>query len=117
MLEHLKDEGRRMGVVSAKRRPTVERVFEGAGIGKYFDVIVGSDATERHKPFPDPLLHAMKELDAGPDETAYVGDSPFDMAAAKAAKVFAVAVAWGGIHRVEDGDVLVESPEELLGVL
>jgi pyrophosphatase PpaX len=117
VLAQLKREGRRLGVVSAKRSPTVERVFEGAGIGTYFDVVVGSDATERHKPDPEPLLHALKELGAQPAEAAYVGDSPFDMAAAKAARVFAVAVAWGGIHRVEDADVLVESPEELLGVL
>jgi pyrophosphatase PpaX len=117
VLAQLKQEGRRLGVVSAKRRPTVERVFEGAGIGQYFDVVVGSDSTERHKPHPDPLLHALKELDARPEDAAYVGDSPFDMGAAKAANVFAVAVAWGGIHRVEDADVLVESPEELLGVL
>jgi len=117
VLAQLKSQGRRLGVVSAKRRPTVERVFEGAGIGRYFDVVVGSDATERHKPHPDPILHALAELDAGPEDAAYVGDSPFDMAAAKAAGVFAVAVAWGGIHRVQDADVLVEMPEELLGVL
>ena len=117
VLAQLRGEGRRLGVVSAKRSPTVQRVFEGAGIGKYFDVVVGSDATKRHKPNPEPLLHALRELDAPPSDAAYVGDSPFDMAAAKAAGVFAVAVAWGGIHRVEDADVLVESPEELLGVL
>ena len=117
VLAQLKEEGRRLGVVSAKRRPTVERVFDGAGIGKYFDVVVGSDATERHKPHPEPLLRALDELGARPEDAAYVGDSPFDMAAAKAAHVFAVAVAWGGIHRVEDADVLVESPEDLLGVL
>jgi pyrophosphatase PpaX len=117
VLAQLKSEGRRLGVVSAKRRPTVERVFDGAGIGKYFDVVVGSDATERHKPHPDPLLKALEELGAHAEDAAYVGDSPFDMAAAKAAHVFAVAVAWGGIHRVEDADVLVESPGDLLGVL
>jgi pyrophosphatase PpaX len=117
VLAQLKEEGRRLGVVSAKRSPTVQRVFDGAGIGKYFDVIVGSDATKRHKPDPEPLLHALKELGAQPSDAAYVGDSPFDMAAAKAANVYAVAVAWGGIHRVEDADVLVESPEDLLGVL
>jgi pyrophosphatase PpaX len=117
VLAQLKDEGRRLGVVSAKRSPTVQRVFDGAGIGTYFDVIVGSDATERHKPHPEPLLYALKQLDAQPADAAYVGDSPFDMAAAKAANVFGIAVAWGGIHRVEDADALVESPEELLGVL
>ncbi len=117
VLAELKRQGRRLGVVSAKRRPTVERVFAGAGIGTYFDVVVGSDATERHKPHPEPLLYALRELGAVPAEAAYVGDSPFDMAAARAADVFAVAVAWGGIHRVADADVLVETPEELLAIL
>jgi pyrophosphatase PpaX len=117
VLRTLKSEGRRLGVVTAKRRPTVERVFAGAGIGEYFDVVVGSDSTTRHKPDPEPVLHALAELGARPEEAAYVGDSPFDMAAARAAGVYAVAVAWGGIHRVEDADVLVESPRELLGRL
>jgi pyrophosphatase PpaX len=117
VLSALKRDGRRLGVVTAKRRSTVERVFAGAGIGEYFDVVVGSDSTTRHKPDPQPILHALAELGAQAGEAAYVGDSPFDMAAARAAGVYGVAVAWGGIHRVEDADVLVESPEELLGVL
>jgi pyrophosphatase PpaX len=117
VLRTLHAEGRKLGVVSAKPSPTVERVFRGAGIGEYFDVIVGADKTEKHKPDTEPLLHALEHLGAAPPHAAYVGDSPFDMQAAKAAGVFAVAVAWGGIHRVEDGDVLVETPEELLAVL
>ena len=116
-VEQLKAEHRRLGVVTAKRRPTVERVFAGAGIGDFFDVVVGSDDTERHKPHPEPVLKALELLDARPLDAAYVGDSPFDIAAARAAGVFAVAVGWGGIHRVEDADAVVGTPEELLGVL
>jgi pyrophosphatase PpaX len=117
VLRTLNAEGRRLGVVTAKRRPTVERVFAGAGIGMYFDVVVGSDATERHKPDAEPILHALEQLQASPEEAAYVGDSPFDVQAARAARVFSVAVGWGGVHRVTDADAFVESPEELLGVL
>jgi pyrophosphatase PpaX len=117
LLRQLKAEGRRLGIVSAKRRPTIERVFQSAGMGEYFDVVVGSDDTERHKPDPEPVLKALELLEAEPGDAAYVGDSPFDVAAARAAGVFAVAVGWGGIHRVEDADAFVETPEELLGVL
>jgi pyrophosphatase PpaX len=117
VLARLKGEGRRLGVVTAKRRPTVERVFAGAGIGRYFDVVVGSDATERHKPYPEPVLHALELLEAEPSDAAYVGDSPFDVECARAAGVFSVAVGWGGIHRVEHADAFVETPEELLAVL
>jgi pyrophosphatase PpaX len=117
VLAQLRRDGRRLGVVSAKRRPTVQRVFEGARLDDYFDVVVGSDDTDRHKPHPEPVLKALEWLGARPEHAAYVGDSPFDVAAARAARVFAVAVGWGGIHRVEDADAFVETPEELLGVL
>jgi len=91
-LAQLKREGRRLGVVSAKQGPTVRRACEGAGIGAFFDVVVGSDDTDRHKPDPEPILKALELLHAPPEEAAYVGDSPFDVAAARAAGVFSVAV-------------------------
>ena len=117
VLERLREEGRRLGVVTAKRRPALDRAFAGAGIGNYFDVVVSSEDTERHKPDPEPVQKALELLDAQPRDAAYVGDSPFDVAAARAANVFAVAVGWGGMHRVDNADAFVEKPEELLGVL
>jgi len=117
VLRALRGEGRRLGIVSAKRRATVERVFAGTGIGDYFEIVVGSDDTLKHKPDPEPILRALELLSAPPQEAAYVGDSPFDVAAARSAGVFAVAVGWGGIHRVDDADAAAESPEELLGIL
>jgi pyrophosphatase PpaX len=117
VLAQLKGEGRRLAVVSAKQQPTVRRAFESAGIGDFFDVVVGCDDTDRHKPDAEPILKALELLEARPAGAAYVGDSPFDVAAARAAGVFSVAVGWGGIHRVEEADAFVERPEALLGVL
>ena len=64
VLVALKDEGRRLGIVSAKRRSTVELAFARVPLGHLFDVIVGGDETERHKPSPDPLLLALERLGA-----------------------------------------------------
>src|SRR5207244_13327656 len=61
-----------------------------------FDAVVASDDVARNKPHPDGILRALELLDARPDEAAYVGDSPFDVEAAKRAGVYAVAVGWGG---------------------
>jgi pyrophosphatase PpaX len=117
----LSRQGRRLGVVSAKRRATVALAFAQVPLGHLFEVIVGGDDTERQKPDPAPLLFALDRLGARPEDAAYVGDSPYDMQSAKAAGLFAVGVSWGGIHRrealVEYADAIVDSPEELLAVL
>jgi len=123
VLPRLRAEGRRLGIVTAKRHRTVglalDRFPELAG---QFEVIVGFEDTDRHKPDPDPVLAALRKLGADPSQAAYVGDSPFDIQAAKTAGVFAVAVSWGGIHsderlREEEPDAFVRTAPELLDVL
>jgi pyrophosphatase PpaX len=123
VLPRLRAEGRRLGIVTAKRRSTVQLAFDHLpGLEDNFDLVVASEDTERHKPDPAPLLLALEGLQARPDQAAYVGDSPFDVRAAKAAGIFAVAVGWGGIHSAptllaEEPDAYVETAEELLDVL
>ena len=122
VLARLHEAGRRLGVVTAKRRDTAELAFATVPLGHLFEVIVGGDETERHKPDPEPLLLGAERLGADPAQTAYVGDSPFDVLAAKAAGMYAVAVTWGRIHdrsKLEAAapDAIVEAAEELLGVL
>ena len=122
VLERLHAEGRRLGVVTAKRQATVGLAFRVLPLGHLFDAVVASDDVARNKPHPDGILRALELLHARPEDAAYVGDSPFDVEAAKRAGVYAVAVGWGGIHpreRLEAcaPDVFVESAEELLGVL
>jgi pyrophosphatase PpaX len=123
VLPRLRSEGRRLGIVTAKRHATVRLAFDRLPeLESNFDVVIASDDTERHKPAPDPVLAAVERLGADLGDAAYVGDSPFDIRAAKAAGVFAIAVAWGGIHaddvlQREEPDAFVRHAEELLGVL
>lgn len=123
LLPRLRDEGRRLGIVTAKRRETVGLAYDRFPLlAEVMEVLVGAEDTERHKPDPDPLLAALERLDARPGDAAYVGDSPFDVRAAKAGGLYAVAVAWGGIHHAdalaEEGpDLLVHEPLELVGAL
>jgi pyrophosphatase PpaX len=122
LLARLHGEGRRLGVVTAKRRVTVELAFAHIPLVDFFDVVVGGDETERHKPDPEPLLLAADRLGIDPATAAYVGDSPFDIRAAKAAGMYAIAVTWGRIHdrsrlEHEHPDAIVENTEQLLAAL
>jgi pyrophosphatase PpaX len=119
VLLRLHEKGHRLGVVTAKRRSTVELAFARVPIGHLFETVVGGDETQNHKPDPEPLLLAAERMNARPDETAYVGDSPFDIRAAKAAGMHAIAVTWGRIHdrerlEREEPDAIVDTAEELL---
>jgi pyrophosphatase PpaX len=120
VLDMLRAQGRRLGIVTAKRHKTVQLAFRHLPLAHYFDTIVAGDDTTRHKPYPDPLLLGLEQLAARADEAAYVGDSPYDMQAAKAAGVFAIGVTWGKIHArdaLSDADVIVDTAEELLAAL
>lgn len=121
-LERLRKEGCRLGIVTAKRRATVELAFDRVPLRHVFETIVGGDETDRHKPDPEPLLLAAGRMGATPAETVYVGDSPFDIRAAKAAGMGSVAVTWGRIHdraklEREQPDAIVDTAEELLAVV
>jgi pyrophosphatase PpaX len=119
-LEALCARGQRLGIVTAKRRATVDLAFAQLPLAHLFETVVGGDETERHKPDPAPLQLALERLAADPADAAYVGDSPYDMQAARAAGLFAVGVTWGGIHGREaltDAELIVDRAEELLDVL
>ena len=64
----LKEQGRRLGIVTAKRRATVDIAFRYLPLEAFFEVVVGSDDTERHKPDPEPLRFALESLGASAEE-------------------------------------------------
>lgn len=123
LLPGLRAEGRKLGIVTAKRHRTVALALDRfPALRADFDIVVAHEDTDRHKPDPDPVLHAIDRLGGAPEQAVYVGDSPFDVQAAKSAGAFAVAVGWGGIHPderllAEEPDAFVRSPAELLDVI
>jgi HAD superfamily hydrolase (TIGR01509 family) len=111
VLERMDSRGIVQGLVSSGDRPRVRREIRDFGLEGYFGsaVICGGD-TVRRKPDPEPLLVGLNRLGVGPDEAAYVGDSPEDVAMAKAARVFAVGIPGGFPNR----DALAAAEPDLL---
>ncbi len=95
VLEGLAARGVRLGLVSGKSRVGIERTVSFTGLDRFFRVRIGADDCPTGKPDPGPLHLAAARLGADPARTAYVGDAPVDVRAAKAAGMWAVAVRWG----------------------
>lgn len=93
-LEHLKDKGIKMGIVTSRVRKSTLDAIKNFNIEHYFDVIVAADDVEKHKPNKEPLIKAIDELNSTTKETLYVGDSKFDMECAINAEITPVLVGW-----------------------
>ena len=91
---------------------------QALGLERFFGAVVCGGETARRKPDPEPLLAALERLGLLPAETAYVGDSPEDVAMAKAAGAFAVGIPGGFPNRealaASRPDLLAPSLEEAL---
>jgi pyrophosphatase PpaX len=122
-LARLRAGGLRVAVVTSKRRFSVTMALESfPGLGEVVDRFVTMEDTAEHKPHPAPLLKGLEFLgNVPPEEAAYVGDSPFDVAAAKAAGITSVAVSWGAFSedtlRSAEPDHLVEDIDSAVNVL
>ena len=120
-LARLRWAGVQVAVVTSKRRFSVDMALKNfPGLGEVVDQWVTMEDTNEHKPRPEPLHKGLELLGNVPrEEATYVGDSPFDVAAAKAARVKSIAVSWGAFseealraagpdHLVPDLDAAVD---------
>jgi len=107
-----------MGIVTSKVGFMAERALVHVGLARYMRCVIASDSTTRHKPEPEPVLMALEQLGSTPANALYVGDSPYDMQAARAAGVHALGVRWGAFSTetlLDAGaEAVLRSPGELL---
>jgi pyrophosphatase PpaX len=122
-LYRLRAAGVRIVVVTSKRRRSVEMALEKfPGLDLVVDLFVTMEDTTEHKPHPEPLLKGLALAgDVPKDKAVYVGDSPFDVQAAKAAGLTSVAVSWGAFSedtlREAEPDHLVPDIDTAVDVL
>jgi pyrophosphatase PpaX len=121
LLAALRARGYRLGIVTSKGRPAAGLAFALCGLDALVDVTICAEDTARHKPLPDPLLAAAARLGTPPGRCLYVGDTPHDLQAARAAGMLAVAATWGAGTAdelaAESPDLWLDTPLALLDAL
>jgi phosphoglycolate phosphatase len=106
-------------VLSNKRTGYSIEILEGLGVAGYFDKILGSDSVREKKPSPVPVLDIMNEYRVRRDETIMIGDSNYDIQAARAAGVKIIAVTYGfrKFEELESADYIIDRFSDILDIV
>jgi phosphatidylglycerol:prolipoprotein diacylglycerol transferase len=105
VIEQLKSQGYRVGIVSSKKKEICLLGLSQFGMENEFETIIGHDEVKKHKPNPEGIFNACKAMNVGHDDVVYVGDSSSDIFAAHEAGVFSI----GFVFNPERRETLVAS--------
>ena len=95
VLRELADRGIAMAVVTNKFESFARQILATLGLADHFFAIIGGDTMGkgRAKPAPDPIFEAIER--GGGGSFAFVGDSSYDVMAARAAGVPVIGARYG----------------------
>lgn len=120
-LDSLKAEGYRMGIVSSKLHDMVYKGLKIIGFESYFECIIGLDQVSQHKPDPEGILVALKQMQGYRDHSLYIGDTTNDVLAAINARAFAVGYTTNPLRKqslkASQADYVMDEFDELINIL
>ncbi len=110
------------GIVTNKHTHLSHPLINYFGWASRCCCIISGDTLSTVKPHPEPLLHACQLAKANPQHCVYIGDTPGDIEAARAAGMQSIAVSYGYLPKdsnpVEWGaNAVALSPEDIILIL
>lgn len=100
-LYKIKEMGVKQGIVSSKRKMSLEITLKAKKLEDVFDILVTKEDTKIHKPEAEPLLYTVRKLGVDLKKTMYVGDAIGDIRCAKNAGMDSVFVSWSAMPHKE----------------
>lgn len=101
LLQRLKDNGFVLAVASSAKAKELDPLLDAAGVRDLIDKQTSSDDAEESKPDPDIVAAALKRAGCPASRAIMIGDTPYDVEAARGAGVRVVAFESGGWHASE----------------
>ncbi len=91
LLEYLKEQRYRLGIVTGSVRAQVEPVL-GLEMMSFFDCLVAAEDVEYGKPDPEPYIRGAQKLGCTPSACLVIENAPLGISSAKAAGMSVVAI-------------------------
>jgi HAD superfamily hydrolase (TIGR01509 family) len=95
LVQHMRSENLRL-VIASSSGEELPALLAQADLRDLLDTAVSSDEAKESKPDGDIIEVALKKAGVQPGEALMIGDTPYDIAAAKAAGVKCIALRCGG---------------------
>jgi HAD superfamily hydrolase (TIGR01509 family) len=96
LVARLRHDGYRLGVASSAQPAELEPLLKLAGVEDLLRERTSAGDVEESKPEPDIVLAALRKLRLGPSAAVMIGDTPYDVEAARRAGVALIAFRSGG---------------------
>ena len=120
VLEHLKKNQVRMGVISNKLHSLAVK-----SVNTYFDSyemkVIGAEGGFPRKPDPNSSLYMLQHYNCSSSDALFIGDSIIDIKTAQNANISYVGVLWGNgmakDFKKQKSDFIIETPKDLLSIL
>ena len=118
VLENIKIKGYKLALASTKFRIFIIEALDHFNFTNYFDVIVSGYEVKNHKPAPDIIIEAAKQLGIKLSECVYIGDSISDIEAGRSAGTTTIAVLTGAASKEQmltvNADFVIHSLDSLI---
>ena len=130
MLETLKADSCKLGIVTSKMHDTI---FEGSRIGcalelekmeigGLFSAVIGLEDVQKPKPDPECIHLALNKIGISPEHTLVAGDTIADIAAARAAGCKSCLAVWGipgktAPPKAKAADFIACEPHDIIKIL
>ena len=102
VLHALEERACAWGIVTNKPHRLTRLLLDALGIAERPACVVCGDRVVHPKPHPEPLRQALRLLRAAPAQCLFVGDSPDDVAAGRAAAVRTLVARYGYLPQGDD---------------
>lgn len=90
------DRGLTAVAASSAHKDELTKLLDIAGASTLMDAFTSSDDADESKPAPDIVHAALQQAEAEPSQAVMIGDTPYDVAAARSAGVRVIAFRSGG---------------------
>jgi HAD superfamily hydrolase (TIGR01549 family) len=119
LFETLVEKGIRIVLASSSKRAEVDHYVELLGVGDLIHAATSADDVEHSKPYPDIFRAALgKVAPLGADAVRVVGDSPYDVQAARKLGIRVIGFRSGGFPeetlRDAGASMIFDGPEDML---